>query len=146
MCFWGFAQEKSGNYKKIRVAVADSVRIDSVSINPSKFIVKTKQGVVLDAALYNVDFSKSILKFNQQVEIDSVDIEYLRYPDFITKVYKQLDDDIIVDRSIPGIETLYKLENSSNQNVFTPFDGLTTSGSISRGVTIGNNQNSVLNS
>lgn len=146
MCFWGFAQEKSGNYKKIRVAVADSVRIDSLSINPSKFIVKTKQGVVLDAALYNVDFSKSILKFNQQVEIDSVDIEYLRYPDFITKVYKQLDDDIIVDRSIPGIETLYKLENYSNQNVFTPFDGLTTSGSISRGVTIGNNQNSVLNS
>ena len=76
MSFWGFSQEKSSNYKKIRVAVADSILIDSVSINPSRFVVKTKQGVVLDSTLYNVDYSKSILKFNQQVEIDSVDIEY----------------------------------------------------------------------
>ena len=60
MFFWGFAQKKSSNYKKIRVAVADSILIDSVSINPSRFIVKTKQGVVLDSTLYSVDFSKSI--------------------------------------------------------------------------------------
>ncbi|WP_426432207.1 hypothetical protein ACPX19_06445 [Winogradskyella sp. HB-48] len=141
-----YAQENPTNYKKKRLAVTDSIIIDSVSINPSKFVVKTKQGIALDSTLYNIDFSKSILNFKQPVELDSIDVEYLRYPDFITKVYKQLDDDVIVDRSVYGIETLYKLENTSNRNLFTPFDGLTTSGSISRGVTIGNNQNSVLNS
>ena len=41
---------------------------------------------------------------------------------------------------------MYRLENTNKRETFTPFDGLTTSGSISRGVTIGNNQNSVLNS
>ena len=55
------------------------------------------------------------------------------------------DTDIIVEDT-KGIQQLYKLRQSSRKKTFTPFDGLTTSGSISRGVTIGNNQNSVLNS
>ena len=143
--FLGFTQENSSNYKKKRVAVKDSINIDSVSINPSRFIVKTKDGKVLDSSLYTVDYIKSILRFKGQISIDTIEIEYLRYPKFITKVYKQLDDDVIVDRS-SGNLALYKLENTNKQNRFTPFDGLTTSGSISRGVTIGNNQNSVLNS
>ncbi len=130
---------------KKRFAVKDFIKIDSVSINPSKFVVKTKDGKVLDSALYKIDYVKSILKFKQQIDLDTIQIEYLRYPQFLTKVYKQLDDDVIVDRSSSS-RALYKLENTKKQNAFTPFEGLTTSGSISRGVTIGNNQNSVLNS
>ncbi|WP_430466942.1 hypothetical protein [Winogradskyella ouciana] len=144
--FLGVAQENAGNYKKKRLVVKDTIKIDSVSINPSKFIVKTKEGKILDSTLYTVDYSKSILRFKQSIDVDTIQIEYLRYPEFLTKVYRQLDDDVIVDRSGPGTEALYKLENTNKRNVFTPFDGLTTSGSISRGVTIGNNQNSVLNS
>ncbi|MCT4630566.1 MAG: hypothetical protein N4A42_11845, partial [Winogradskyella sp.] len=142
----GFSQENTSNYKMKRVAVKNSVIIDSLSINPSKFVVKTKLGKLVDSSLYTVDYKKAILKFIQPIATDTVEIEYLRYPKFITKVYKQLDDKVIVDRSSAGIETLYKLSNTKRQNTFTPFDGLTTSGSISRGVTIGNNQNSVLNS
>ena len=41
---------------------------------------------------------------------------------------------------------LYQLSEPNNNQDIIPFDGLTTSGSIARGVTIGNNQNSVLNS
>ena len=141
----GYTQEKTGNYKKKRVAVKDSIKIDSVSINPSKFIVKTKDGKVVDTTLYTIDYVKAVLKFKQPFVQDSVEIEYLQYPKFLTKVYKQLDDQVIVDRS-SGAESLYKLQNTKRRNNFTPFDGLTTSGSISRGVTIGNNQNSVLNS
>ncbi|MBO6880857.1 hypothetical protein [Winogradskyella sp.] len=144
--FLGVAQENAGNYKKKRLAVKDTIKIDSLSINPSKFIVKTKDGKILDSTLYVVDYSKSILRFKQSIDVDTIQVEYLRYPEFLTKVYRQLDDDVIVDRSGPGTEALYKLENTNKRNAFTPFDGLTTSGSISRGVTIGNNQNSVLNS
>ena len=143
--FLGFSQENSNNYRKKRLAVKDSIRIDSVSINPSKFIIKSKMGIVIDSTLYSIDFAKAILRFKRPIDLDTIQIEYLRYPNFLTKVYKQLDDKIIVDRS-SGLQQLYKLENTNKQNTFTPFDGLTTSGSISRGVTIGNNQNSVLNS
>ncbi|MBV7268865.1 hypothetical protein [Winogradskyella luteola] len=144
--FLGFSQENSSNYKRKRLAVKDTIQIDSVSINPSKFVIKTKDGKVLDSTLYTIDFSKAILRFNQPIVMDTIEVEYLSYPKFLTKVYKQLDDNVIVDRSGSGTEALYKLENTKKRNAFTPFDGLTTSGSISRGVTIGNNQNSVLNS
>ncbi|NRB82384.1 MAG: hypothetical protein HRU49_01190 [Winogradskyella sp.] len=144
--FWVEAQEKTSNYKKKRLAVKDTIIIDSVSINPSRFIVKNKGGEIIDASRYTIDFETSILKFNQGIRTDTIEVEYLRYPNFLTKVYKQLDEKVIVDRSSSGSEALYKLQRNTRRNAFTPFDGLTTSGSISRGVTIGNNQNSVLNS
>ena len=144
--FWVEAQEKTSNYKKKRLAVKDTIIIDSVSINPSRFIVKNKGGEIIDASRYTIDFETSILKFNQGIQTDTIEVEYLRYPNFLTKVYKQLDEKVIVDRSSSGSEALYKLQRNTRRNAFTPFDGLTTSGSISRGVTIGNNQNSVLNS
>lgn len=144
--FWVEAQEKTSNYKNKRLAVKDSIIIDSVSINPSRFIVKTKSGEIIDTSRYTIDFETSILKFNQGIQTDTIEVEYLRYPNFLTKVYKQLDEKVIVDRSSSGSEALYKLQRNTRRNAFTPFDGLTTSGSISRGVTIGNNQNSVLNS
>ncbi len=140
-----FAQEKTSNYRTKRLAVKDSIRIDSISINPSKFRVTTKNNQVLDSSAYTVDFQKAILKFKQPVLSDTIVVEYLRYPAFLTKTYKQLDESIIVNNT-KGVQQLYKLQQRSKRNTFRPFDGLTTSGSISRGVTIGNNQNSVLNS
>jgi hypothetical protein len=144
--FCAFAQEDSSNYRKKRMAVKDSILIDSVSINPSKFIIKTKDNTILDSTVYTIDFAKALLRFKQPTHLDTIQVEYLRYPNFLTKVYKQLDDKVIVDRSAEGLQQLYKLENTNKRDTYKPFDGLTTSGSISRGVTIGNNQNSVLNS
>jgi hypothetical protein len=144
--FLGFSQETSSNYRKKRIAVKDSILIDTVSINSSKFVVRTKSNRVIDSALYTIDFAKALLKFKKPIDTDTIQVEYLRYPNFLTKVYKQLDDKVIVDRSNPELQQLYKLKSTNKQNTFTPFDGLTSSGSISRGVTIGNNQNSVLNS
>lgn len=127
------------------MAVTDSIQIDSVSINSSQFSVKTKNDLLIDTTFYKVDFSKALLVFRKPIETDSIIIDYLRYPDFITRKYFQLDNKIIVDNT-DNMQQLYKLQQSTLIKNFTPFDGLTTSGSISRGVTIGNNQNSVLNS
>ncbi|RNC87839.1 MAG: hypothetical protein ED556_01220 [Winogradskyella sp.] len=138
-------QDKTSNYRTKKLKVRDSIQIDSFSINPSTFRVKTKQNVLIDTSLYSIDFAKSLLKFKSQLETDSIIVEYLRYPKFITKTYKQLDDNIIV-KNTAARQRLFQIQNTRRKTNFTPFDGLTTSGSISRGVTIGNNQNSVLNS
>ncbi|WP_417859882.1 hypothetical protein [Winogradskyella sediminis] len=143
--FWGFSQEQNGNYVIKKLAVSDSIKIDSVSINPSQFSLKTIDNKTIDSTLYSIDFTNALLQFKTPIAIDSVEISYLRYPNFLTKVYKQLDDSIIIERS-SEFQQLYQIQNTTFKNTFTPFDGLTTSGSISRGVTIGNNQNSVLNS
>src|SRR5690606_9767041 len=83
--------------------------------------------------------------FKKPRETLTLAIDYLAYPGLLTKTYRQLDDKVIVN-STGTMQTLYKLSQSSASRSFTPFDGLQTTGSISRGVTIGNNQNSVLNS
>jgi hypothetical protein len=145
LCTCAFAQESTTNYRKKKVAVRDSIIVDTVSINSSRFILKTKDNVIIDSSFYSINFSKSLLTFKKSIETDTIIIDYLRYPDFITRKYFQLDDKIIVDNT-ENMQRLYKLSQSTLSRNFTPFDGLTTSGSISRGVTIGNNQNSVLNS
>lgn len=145
LCFLSFSQEQASNYKTKKVAVKDSIVVDSVSINSSKFLVKLKNGATLDSTFYSIDFSRALLTFKKTIETDSIIIEYLRFPDFLTKTYKQLDESIIVENT-NNLDKLYKLSQPSETNSYIPFDGLTTSGSISRGVTIGNNQNSVLNS
>ena len=143
-CF-GYTQSKTSNYKTKKVAVKDVIRIDSVSINSSWFFVKNKDNSIIDATYYTVDFLKALLTFKKPINADSIVINYLKFPDFLTKTYKQLDDNIIVNNT-SNIKKLYKLSQPNNSKRFIPFDGLTTSGSISRGVTIGNNQNSVLKS
>lgn len=145
LSFCAFAQEGTSHYKTKKVAVRDSIKVDSVSINSSHFVVRQKDGKVIDTSRYTIDFSKALLTFKQPAETDSIFIDYLSYPDFLTRKYFQLDESIVLQNT-DGLQQFYKLSQSTRQNTFTPFDGLSTSGSISRGVTIGNNQNSVLNS
>ncbi|WP_282123223.1 hypothetical protein [Algibacter mikhailovii] len=143
--YYGFSQRQTSNYRTKKVAVKDSIQIDNVSINSSAFVLRRKDNSIIDSTYYHVDFSKAILTLKKPVQTDSLIIHYLKYPYFLTKTYQQLNEDIIVE-SNDNMQTLYKLKQPNSDKKFIPFDGLTTSGSISRGVTVGNNQNSVLNS
>lgn len=142
-CAW--AQNPNSNYRTKKIAVQDTIVIDSVSINPNYFSIKTTDSLFIDKSFYTVDFPKAIVTLKKPIEADSIYINYLKFPEFLTKTYQQLDEHIIVKNNATA-QTLYKLSQSNQESDFIPFDGLTTSGSISRGVTIGNNQNSVLNS
>lgn len=143
--FLGFTQDQNSNYRTVKVAVKDSIHVDSVSINSSSFSIKTKNNITIDSSFYDINFSKALLTFKKPVKTDSIIINYLKFPDFLTKTYKQLDESIIV-KNTNALKTLYKLSQPNESKSYIPFDGLTTFGSISRGVTIGNNQNAVLNS
>lgn len=143
--FCAFAQDQSSNYKSKKFAVSDTIVIDSVSINSSFFSIKTKDSSFVDTSFYEIDFAKATLTIKNPIPSDSIIISYLAYPEFLTKTYRQLDDDVILANTT-NQQKLYKLSQPSEKSNFTPFDGLTTTGSISRGIVIGNNQNSVLNS
>ena len=143
--FCGFSQSQNSIYKTKHVAVKNTIKIDSVGINSNSFSIRKKDKTIIDSTYYSVDFAKATLTFKKPIETDSIIINYLNFPEFLTKTYKQLDDNIIVENNDQN-QTLYTLSQPNTNNDFIPFDGLTTSGSISRGVTVGNNQNSVLNS
>ncbi len=127
--------------------VADSgvVEIDSLSINPAFFEIKDKSGNTIDKSLYVVDFESGSISFKEKNFVgDTLEVSYLPYPKFITKEYSIYNQSRVVSNDA-GNGILYKSENELVNN-FKPFDGLNTSGSIMRGITVGNNQNAVVNS
>ena len=140
-----WSQEVSSLYRTKKLAVSGILQIDSVSINPSNFSISNLKNETISPSLYTIDFENALLTFPNTVETDSIVVTYLSYPSFITKTYQELDEGIIVN-STGNLQKLYQLSQPSSKRVVLPFDGLVSSGSISRGVTIGNNQNSVLNS
>ena len=144
-CFSGiFAQELETPYKNKKVAFSkDTIAIDQVSINKSFFKILDKQGNEIDTSYYKVDFQTSKLIFkNNYVSQDSLTIRYLKFPDFLTKTYSIYDQNRVVPNEAGNLYTVKR----DNLKIFKPFDGLNTSGSITRGITVGNNQNSTVNS
>jgi hypothetical protein len=138
------AQDIETPYKsKIVVVQQDTITIDNVPINSAFFKIQDRQGNSIDTSNYFVDFSKAKVFFKSKTFAqDTVKIRYLKFPDFLTKTYSIYDKNKVIANESGQ---LLVFENP-NANKFKPFDGLSTSGSITRGVTIGNNQNATVNS
>ena len=124
------------------MASRDTIKIDSISINSSFFKLLDKNGVAIDTSFYTVNFQKANLIFNEKATVfdDSITIRYLKFPEFLTKEYTIYDKSRVLENG-----NLYQVSRDPIKK-FVPFDGLNTSGSITRGITVGNNQNAVVNS
>ena len=147
-CFSGLhAQEINSLYKTKKILRSrDTIYIEKESINSSFFKLLDAKGKGIDSTLFTIDFKKGtlILKENSAFNSDSLTIHYLKFPEILTKEYRIYDSSRVVSNEA-GSGNLYKIEEKNlKKNI--PFDGLNTSGSITRGITIGNNQNAVLNS
>ena len=125
----------------------DTVKIDTVSISPFNFKVFTKSNSEIDSSKYTIDFSKSMLIFKKEnsIKFSEITVQYTSYPDFITKNYFKFDKKLIVPKATDQTQ-LFSLTTNEKKLPFKPFDGLNTIGNITRGVTVGNNQNAVVNS
>ncbi|PHK34452.1 hypothetical protein VF13_37985, partial [Nostoc linckia z16] len=141
-----YAQEPATPYKSRKIFPSrDTIRIDSVSINKGFFKLQDRSGKDIDTAYYRVDFAKGYLVFqNGYVPNDTLTVRYLAFPEFLTKKYSIYDDSRVVANNA-GNENRFAVKRDAI-NTFRPFDGLTTSGSITRGITVGNNQDAVVNS
>ncbi len=125
--------------------VSDTIQIDTVSISPYYFKVYQEDEQVIDPSFYTIDFAAAELIFDRRFKSSGkqVIVAYRPLPGFLTKNYKLLDRNIIAERT-GDLSALYHPDRQ-NINV-KPFDGLFTTGNLSRAVTVGNNQDAVVNS
>lgn len=142
------AQETNSPYKTKKIPITrDTIHLENTSINSSNFKLLDANEKPIDATFYKVNFEKGILVLNKNFpsSSDSLTVYYLKLPESLTKEYRIYDESKVVSNEAAA-GSLYKVEGESLQKKNIPFEGLNTSGSITRGVTVGNNQNSVLNS
>jgi len=141
------AQQIETPYKtKKIIASRDTIRIDSVSVNSSFFKLLNANAEPIDSTFYHIDFQKGTLVFkdNYPFTTDTLTVRFLKFPKSLTKTYSIYDESRVV-KSETGQYNLYRISRDPFKK-FIPFDGLNTSGSITRGITVGNNQNAVVNS
>ncbi|MCP4884535.1 MAG: DUF2460 domain-containing protein [Flavobacteriales bacterium] len=126
---------------------SDTIQIDSLSINPGFLEVYDQRGVRIAPSFYQIDYVKAKLWFNDKTSYSGskIRILFLPYPDFLTRNYTAFDRSLIVSEATDESQ-LYSSRANSGLTKNKPFDGLYTSGSLSRGVTIGSNQDAVVNS
>ncbi len=138
-------QPKNLHFKTFLVK-NDSIKIDTVSISSTNFKIFNNSNVEIDTSKYSIDFSTSLLVFNNDnvEKFEQVNIQYTSYPSFLTKNYFKLNKKLIVP-SANNQTQLYSLTTNQEKTPFQPFEGLNAAGTITRGVTVGNNQNAVAN-
>lgn len=146
LCFSAvWAQETKTPYQTKKITASEKpIVIDSVSINREFFKLLDRSGNEIDTLYYTVDFQKGTLAFKNSFKSeDTLTVRYLKFPEYLTKKYSIYDQSRIVSNEAG--RNLYRVSREPI-TTFKPFDGLSTTGNISRGVTVGNNQNAVVNS
>ena len=142
--FYANSQNMSSDFrsKKIRV-LKDTISFDSVPINPQNFKVRVGKKIVYPTE-YQVLYNEALLIINSK-KYQEITIDYFRFPAFITKTYSPFDKKFIISNT-SNTEQLFSLTSNKKPSELKLFDGLKTSGYINRGITSGNNQNTVANS
>ena len=139
------SQVKSKEFRSKKFElVKDTIQIDSVNINSQRFKILNSNNKIIPSSEYQINFIKAQLIINAK-KYKSITVEYFLFPDFVTRVYKKFDENIIVPNT-KNTEKLYSLTTNKNKKRTVFFNELETKGNITRGLTIGNNQNSVVNS
>lgn len=129
--------------RRMRIPVGDTLRLDSLSIAPHTFLVMSK-GLVLDTSIYTLLPVSASIVFTQPWTMDSVDVEFQVLPFDFSAGISNKDTTMI---GPAGKSLLVYVPNNSNRDPsFFSESGLNKSGSISRGITFGNNQDLSVNS
>ena len=142
--FYANSQNTSSDFRSKKFIVSkDTIRFDSVPINPQSFKVFAGKKILYPTE-YEIFYNEALLVINAE-KYQEITIEYFWFPAFITKTYSPFDKKFIVPNN-SNTRQLYSLTTNKKTTELKLFDGLKTSGYINRGITSGNNQSTVANS
>ena len=141
-----FSQTLSNLRLKNLYTITDTIYIDTLSIVPNSEIITDQNNKIISRSGYSIDYPKSRLLFNDSLNryITSIRIKYRVFPiNYTQKSFTRETQSTIISGPVLAVpEREYR---TSSGNFFSD-NQLNKQGSISRGITIGNNQNAVINS
>lgn len=146
----GYSQYTGNSRIRIVALKADTLQLDTLSIIPGSVSIKTARGEVLDTSLYKIKYGEGKIIVNRKnlppsVNPDSLQFSYKTFPYLFSSETRHKDvNRIRADIKGRNDPFSYTLENKSDD--LFKMDGLNKSGSISRGISFGNNQDVVVNS
>lgn len=139
----GKSQVSSLRVKTIQFS--DSIiKLDTLSISPSSFSIQCKGGKLMDENDYELNFARAELKVNNVCSKGMI-IKYRVFPMDLSKVYTLRDTSEVYNKT-KGDRENFLITSGRNQSDLFGGTGLNKSGSISRGVSFGNNQDLGVNS
>lgn len=137
---------QASNLRVKTIHYSDSIiKLDSLSIYPGSFSVRCKSSETpMDIKEYGLNFATAELTLNSVCE-EELFVSYRVFTFDLSQKYAHRDTSVIYHKN-RGDRENYLIASGGQQNDIFGGTGLTKSGSISRGVTFGNNQDLGVNS
>ena len=140
---WG--QHSRIDFRNVTISPnTDSIILDTTSINPSTFRIKTASGLQLLKSSYKLDPVNAILYLKEKQK-DSIEISYQLLGLNFTEEYF-VHDTVLMNRQKKEEYIPLRIQSNTTKNDIFGGTQLNKTGSLSRGVMVGNNQNFSLNS
>lgn len=131
-------QAQLSNLHTKKINTHGKVQLDTASIVPGTFICKQA-----DSSFYSLDYINASLTWKKEYSGDSVIVSYRIFPNKLNAVSRLYVYDSIKNNFIINPQTKKEIKDN---NDFINFGKLNYSGSIGRNLTVGNNQDAVVNS
>ncbi|MFN6378725.1 MAG: hypothetical protein ACK4WD_05585 [Flavobacteriales bacterium] len=139
---WNSASAQITSLREKKLAYADTLVLDSLSIIPYSIKIKNSKGEFIQPVF--IDIRKALIVLPATNEKDSVIINYAVFPTRIPDSFRNKDTTMILKGNGTMISG-YRIESPSTASLFDD-SGIKKSGSISRGIAVGNAQNLTVSS
>jgi len=142
-----YAQELNNLRTKVIPVNADTIQLDTSSIISNSIQITDTSGNKIDSNLYTIDYMRGQLIWKPEIKDrqSTINVSYRIFPYNFSETYQHKD----IKSLEPDMSSFYNPFASKNpkqtDDIFN-LGGLSKSGSISRGISFGNNQDVVVNS
>ncbi len=142
---YGYVNGQQSNLRLRYISLKqDTIVLDSLSIIPQSLLIFDPNNRI-DSTYYQIIDSKFIWTKRDTINADSVMVTYRVFPILFSQTYQKRSRDRI-EKDFSGSYNPFTYVGDEKEGNLFKLEGLNKSGSISRGITIGNNQDAVVNS
>jgi len=143
-----YAQSHNNRRLKRYSEISDTIKLDTLSIIPRSCFIIDDKGSVIDSSHYVINYPKAFLITNRKFKnsnFKSITVTYRVFPISFLKVYFNKDwRKLVSSDSLLGAASKRYVAKANTSKPFG--DNIEASGSISRGISFGSNQDAVVSS